>query len=206
MKQRVAASLLPTVSGLLLLSGQALAQSSPSVQLCQVALAEKVSLERGRAQLALESSESYAISRGVDGVRGKAVLSQRVDLTTVTERIDFNCRVDTGAGMVREVAYTPEALNSAASTLPAVLPSVTPSEHREAVKGCQDWIRNAIKTDHGDVNVNFETVETNPIGAEGVAVTGRVRKSKGGDSVTFNYLCRVDASGAVVHGGGCGGQ
>jgi len=200
MKTHMSVSALPAAACILLLSGQVLAQSSPSVQLCQVALAEKVSLERGRAQLAVESSEPYAISRGVEGVRGKAVLSQRVDLTTLTERIDFNCRVDTGAGMVREVAYTPEAQNSAASTLPAVPASVAPSEHREAVKGCQDWIRNAIKTDHGDVNVHFETVETNPIGAEGVGVTGRVRKSKGGDSVTFNYLCRVDATGAVKRG------
>ena len=155
MKQRVAASLLPTVAGLLLLSNRALAQTSPSVQLCQVALAEKVSLERGRAQLAVESSETYAISRGIEGVRGKAVLSQRVDLTTLTERLDFNCRVDTSAGLVREATYTPEAKNAAA------LPSVAPSEHREAVKGCQESIRNKIKSDHGDVKVNFETVETN---------------------------------------------
>jgi hypothetical protein len=201
MKQRVAALLVPTVASLLLLSSQAPAQTSPSVQLCQVALAEKVSLERGRAQLAVESSESYAISRGIEGVRGKAVLSQRVDLTTLTERLDFNCRVDTSASMVREVTYTPEAKNAAAaSKLPAALPSVAPSEHREAVKGCQESIRNRIKSDHGDVNVNFETVETNPIGAEGVGVTGRVRKSKDGDSVTYNYLCRVDATGAVTRG------
>ena len=194
---------LPVAVGLLLLSTNlALAQSGPSVQLCQVALGEKISLERGRADLALESSETYPISRGIEGVRGKALLSQRVDLTTLSERVEFNCRVDTNAGRVLEVTYTPEAKPATPiAKAPAILPSGTPSEYREAVKACQEYVRNKIKTEHGDVNVNFETVETNSINTEVVGVKGRVRKSKGGDSATLHYLCRVDKATGVVNRG-----
>lgn len=201
MKMRVAVPALANAVCLLLL-GSNWALASHSVQLCQVALGEKISLERGRADLALESSETYPISRGIEGVRGKALLSQRVDLTTLSERVEFNCRVDTNAGRVTEVTYVPEAKAATPNAkVPAILPSGTPSEYREAVKGCQEYIRNKIKTEHGDVNVNFETVETNPIGTEVVGVKGRVRKSKGGDSATLHYLCRVDKATGVVNRG-----
>lgn len=200
MKTRVAVPALANAVCLLLLgSNWALAQSDPNVQLCQVALGERISLERGRADLALESADTYPISRGIEGERGKALLSQQVDLTTLSERVEFNCCVDTSAGRVIEATYMPEAKALAAiAKVPAILPSSTPAEHRDAVKACQEYVRNKIKTEHGDVTINFETVETNAHGAEIVGVKGRVRKSKGGDSATLHYLCRVEKATGVV--------
>ena len=201
MKMRVA---LPAAANalcaLLLGSSWAVAQPSPSVQLCQVALGEKISLERGRADLALESADSFPIGRGIERVQGKALLSQRVNLTKLSERVEFNCRVDTNAGRVIEVTYLPEAKGATPNdNQPFLLPSATPGEYREAVKACQETVRNKIKAEHGDVNVNFETVETDSIGAEIVGVKGRVRKSKGGDSATLHYLCRVEKATGVVN-------
>jgi len=186
---RVAVMALANAVCLLLLGSiWALAQSGASVQLCQDALGDRLSLERGRANLTLESADTYPISRGVEGVRGKALLSQRVE---------FNCRVDTNTGRVIEVTSAPEA-KPATSNL---LLSATPAEHREALKACQEYVRNKIKTEHGDVNVNFETAETSPIGTEIVGVKGRVRKSMGGDSATLHYLCRVEKATGVVKRG-----
>jgi hypothetical protein len=71
-------------------------------------------------------------------------------------------------------------------------------QSKDAVKGCQEAIRNKIKTEHADPQINFETVESNNVGTEWIAVKGRVRKTKGGDSATLNYTCRVEKATGMV--------
>jgi hypothetical protein len=171
-----------------------------AVPACQAELGKRISQERGLSSvnLTLGATESAAAPSGQLGVRGSATLATSAG----PETISFDCRVDARTNQVVHLGYSSSgAKPDAAAASPKALDLAAKGTNGgPSLKACQETIRNKIREKHGDkVQINFETVEVAPLQGDIEKVTGRVRMSLGGDSTTFNYICRVDAKQAKVN-------
>lgn len=171
-----------------------------AVPACQAELGKRISQERGltSVNLTLVGTEGYAVPRGQFGLRGTATLVTSAG----PETLSFDCRVDAQTSQVVHLSYSSSGPKPDAAAVPAKgleLPAKGTSGG-PSVKPCQEAIRNKIREEHGDkAQIHFETVEVAALQGDIEKVSGRVRMSFGGDSTTFNYLCRVDSKEAKVN-------